>query len=156
VVIATPLIGLLLLAWMARSRFAPSAVWVSVALLPILTLLAPSPLELALTIALEALIVWALAVGLGLDYWRAALTCGFINTFTQPLLYLALMRLNADGGGWRAAFIAGELLVCLVEAALYLACLEDLRRSRHAFIKALGVSLAANGASAILGLLLPV
>jgi len=155
VVIATPIAAALLLAWLVRSRFAPSAIWVSVALVPILTLLSPSPMQLSLTIALEAPIVWAIGVALSIDHWRAALVCADVNAVTQPLLFLALQRLPTAGAAqWRTSYGGSELVVWIVEAVLYLLCLEDLRRSRLALAKAAVISLAANGASALLGLVL--
>lgn len=154
--IATPLAGAVLLVWLVRSRFAPSALWTSIVLVPILTLLAPSPLQLSLTIVLEAPIVWAAAIGLGIDHWRAALVCACINLVTQPLLYLALLHLPTAGAAqWRLSFGGCEVVVWLVEAGLYLACLEDLRRGRRSVLNALLISLVANGASAALVLLPP-
>ena len=154
---AASLAGALVLFWLVRARFSRGATWAAIALLPILVLASASRLELALTIAVEAPIVWALSRPLGLDRWRAVLVCGVVNLITQPLLFLVLTRAPITGVlQWRIAFAACELAVWIAEALLYLSSLEDLRRSRHALAKAFGLSLAANATSALIGLLLPI
>lgn len=152
----TSLAGALCLFWLARSQFSRIAVWAAIGLLPLLVLISPSRLELGVTILAEAPVVWALGGALGLDRRQALLASGFVNTITQPLLYLALRQLpNTGAPRWRLTVAGCELAVWVAEALLYLACLESLRRSRGRVVKALGISLAANAASAALGLLLP-
>lgn len=154
---AASLAGTLMLFCLARARFSRRACWATIGLLPVLVLASASRLELATTIAVESPIVWALARPLGLDRGRAALVCGLINVITQPLLYLVLTRMLISGVlQWRAAFAGCELAVWIAEALLYLACFDDLRRARYAPAKALGLSLAANATSALIGLALPI
>jgi len=154
---AASLAGALILFWLVRARFSRGATLAAVGLLPFLVLASASRLELGLTIAVEAPIVWALSRPLRLDRRRAALVCGLVNLITQPLLYLVLTRAPIVGVlQWRVAFAACELAVWIAEALLYLASLEDLRRARHALAKAFGLSLAANATSALIGLLLPI
>jgi hypothetical protein len=149
--------GAVVLAWLARTRFSRTAVWAAIGVLPLLVLISPSRLELGVTILVEAPIVWALASALGLDRWQALLASGFVNTITQPSLYFALQHFSSPGVlRWRLTFAGCELAVWIAEALLYLACLESLRRARGRVGKALAISLAANAASAILGLLLPI
>ncbi len=154
---AASLAGALVLFWLVRAQFSRGATWAAIGLLPLLVLASASRLELALTIAVEAPIVWALSRRLGLGRRRAALVCGLVNLITQPLLYLVLTRAPIAGVlQWRAAFAGCELAVWIAEALLYLASLEDLRRGRHALAKAFGLSLAANATSALIGLVLPI
>ena len=154
---AASLAGALILFWLVRARFSRGVSGAAIGLLPFLVLASASRLELALTIAVEAPIVWALSWPLGLDRWRAALVCGLVNLITQPLIYLILTRAPIVGVlQWRLAFAGCELVVWIAEALLYLACLEDLRRARHAVAKAFALSLAANATSALIGLLLPI
>ena len=154
---AASLAGALLLFWLVRARFARGAIWAAIGLLPFLVLASASRLELGLTIVVEAPIVVALCGPLAVDRSRAALVCGLVNLITQPLLYLVLIGAPIVGvQQWRVAFLGCELAVWIAEALLYLASLEDLRRSRHALAKAFGLSLAANGTSAVIGLLLPI
>lgn len=156
-VVAPALASALALAWLVRADFSRPAVAASLALLPLLVALAPSPLELALTVGIEAPIVFALAAKLGLNRWRAALVSGLANALTQPLVHLALVRLPAAGpAAWRLDVAALEIGVWLAEAGVYLVCLPDLRRARRPLIEALAISLAANAASTAVGLLLPV
>lgn len=153
---ATPLFAAAVLIWLAVTRIGRMNVAVSLCLLPVLVWFAPSRLELGLTILAEAPIVCTLFALWRLDAWRAATASCFINALTQPVLFLALIHLRTNGSGdWWRTFIAAELVVWLAEALLYLACLESLRRSPGRLAKALTVSLAANGASAVLGLLAP-
>jgi hypothetical protein len=153
-----PLVAALALAWLALARPGARALALSAILLPVLVALAPSRLELGVTIVVEAPIVWLLAWRLGLDRWRAAVVCGFANALTQPLLFLFLRQPPSPGSTphWALSLGAGELVVWIVEAALYLACLESLRRARSPILTALGLSLAANAASTALGLLLAI
>ena len=154
---AASLAGALVLFWLVRARFSRGATLAAIGLLPFLVLASASRLELGLTIVVEAPIVVALCGPLAVDRRRAALVCGFVNLITQPLLYLVLTGAPIVGVlQWRAAFAACELAVWIAEALLYLVCLEDLRGARHALGKAFGLSLAANGTSAVIGLLLPI
>jgi hypothetical protein len=154
---AASLASALMLFSLVGLRFSRGAVWAAIGLLPLLVLASASRLELALTIAVETPIGWALARPLGLERGRTALVCGLANVVTQPLLYLVLTRAPITGLlQWRTSFAVCELGVWLAEALLYLACLENLRRAAHAPAKAFGLSLAANATSALLGLVLPI
>ena len=118
-------------------------------ILPLLIAIAPSSLALVLTILVEAPIIYA-CFG-RLDRRRAIMACCFVNAVTQPLLYLALPHLPFIGPAqWWLSFAGAEGGVWLAEALLYRACLGC------PVARALGASLAANAASAGLGLLLPV
>jgi hypothetical protein len=153
---AAPGLAAVVLVWLAASGFDLRSVVAAAFSLPAIVFLAPSATELGLSMAIEAPIVWALFAALRLHRWRSALASLFVNGLTQPLLHLALVGLAAATvRSWWTAFAVGETLVWLGEALLYLASLPDLRRSRAALAKALGVSLAANAASAAVGLLAP-
>lgn len=92
---------------------------------------------------------------LQLDRRRAVLASIPINLATQPALDLGLHRIPAAAGEhWWLALGIAELAVVLVEAALYLALItrSQPRPVRHA----LALSAAANAASALLGLAMPV
>jgi hypothetical protein len=157
VTVATPLCSIAILIWLVRTDFNRASVVVSFSVLPVLIWFAASRVELGVTILVETPIVWLLSRMLQLGAWRAAAVCCFVNALTQPLLYLVMISGPvAAGAWWWPRFIGAELAVWLAEAALYLACLRRLRRSPGRLAKALGISLAANGASAVLGLLLPI
>lgn len=152
-----PVVSAIALIALARTQNVRIALIAALFGLPILVFFAPSPIELALTILIEGSIVLALSEMLRINGRRAVLACCFINTLTQPLLNLGLHRVNAGTSPqWWTACIALELLVWAAEAMLYLACLQDLRRSKSDVFKAFAISLAANGTSAGLGLLLPI
>ena len=103
--------GGLALVWLVRSGFGRPAVLASIALTPVLILLAPAPGELAVTMAVEAPIVWALFSLPRADRWRAVLTSLLVNALTQPLLYLAVLHLPTGLVLWRAA-LAGVSSWC--------------------------------------------
>jgi hypothetical protein len=143
------------LAWLALTPRPSRTAWTLAALaLVALVFAAVDRAPLAATMAIEAAVVFVLARRLGLAAGRAALASGFVNAVTQPLFLALLPRLPGAGGpDWAAPFALGEAAVILIEAALYLAVLPDLRR-RPA--RALALSLAANTASALIGLALAI
>ena len=98
--------------------------------------------------------VAALAGPLRLPRWRAVGVSGLVNLATQPALVLALRRLPAAGGErWWIVVGAAELAVVLVEAAVYRLLVTGGRRNAAA--NALALSFAANAASTLVGLALP-
>jgi hypothetical protein len=113
-----------------------------------LALLAPSPAELAATIVLEAAVITLLARPLGWRRVDAVSLSLAVNLLTQPLLYLAMLLLLPYLDWW-PLFLALEAGVWLIEARIYGVAL------RGCAAKALLLSLAANGTSAAVGLLLP-
>jgi NADH:ubiquinone oxidoreductase subunit K len=152
-----PIVSAIALIALARTQNVQIALIAALFALPILVLFAPSPFELALTILIEGSIVFVLSEMLRIDGTRAVLACCFVNVLTQPLLNLGLHSLSGGTSSqWWTACVAFELLVWATEAILYLACLQDLRRSKSGVFKAFAMSLAANGTSAGLGLLLPI
>lgn len=152
----TPLGAAVALVVLTRSRFDRRLVVAALVLLPLLVLAAPSKAELLATLLIEGPVVWALARVMRLDAWRALVASGFINSVTQPLLFAGARLAPPTAVGWKLALALAELGVWAVEALLYLACLEGLRRRPRALVRALGLSLAANGASALVGLALPI
>jgi len=101
-------------------------------------------------------VVVAIVAGpLRVELRRAVIASAPINLATQPALYLGLRRIPAAAGEhWWVVLGLAELAVVLLEAALYLAFVT--RSQPRAVRKALAVSLAANAASAVIGLALPV
>jgi hypothetical protein len=135
------------------ARFAKPAVFAGAALIGLLTFYSPAPRETAITIVIEAPIVLFGLRTLRMGGWPVLAACGLANTLTQPL-FAAMLRQTAPEFWWRA-FAAGEVGVWLLEAAIYFALLPALRERPGGAMRALLVSLAANGASAGVGLLLP-
>jgi hypothetical protein len=156
VIALTPVGAALALAALIRSRFDRRIVAAALALSPLLVLAAPSKTELLVTVAVEAPVVWGLARVMRIDAWRAVVASGFVNALTQPLLVVGTRLAPPTALGWTLALAPAELGVWAVEALLYLACLETLRRGPRALVRALGLSLAANAASALVGLALPI
>jgi hypothetical protein len=142
--------GLALLV-LGRTQFAPCRVAAMLAFLPLIVLAAPDRTELGATMLIEAPVVYVLGVALRIDALRLLIASGFVNAVTQPLLYMAL-RHFASADHWFADFLFLEGVVWAAEALLYLACTPGLRRARQGICKALAVSLAANMASALIGL----
>ncbi len=96
------------------------------------------------------MVVALVARPLRLPLARAVAASALVNVVTQPTLYFALTRLPSAGGdGWWLALALAETLVVIVEAAFYRAVVT--RVAARAFV----ISLAANAASALLGLALP-
>jgi hypothetical protein len=138
-----------------RTKFAPRWVAAALILLPFIVLAAPAKAELAATILIEAPVVYALSLALRTDAVRLLIASGFVNALTQPLLYLAL-RHFASADHWWANFLFLEAVVWAAEALLYLACVPGLWRMERGTSKAFAVSLAANAASALIGLAAPI
>ena len=153
-----PIGGAIGLIWLSLARRLSWRAGAAAALaLTVLAMLAPDAPQLAATMAIEAAVVFALAPRLRVARGRAILASGFINAITQPLLYAGLRSAPAAGGpGWQAPLALAEAVVVVVEAGLYLAALADLRGGRGGVLKSLALSLAANAASALIGLVLPV
>ena len=104
---------------------------------------------------LEALVVALLAKPFGLAAGRAIVASLTMNLATQPALYLALVGIDAPAGAaWWTVFALAEAVVVAVEAGLYLALV--VRGRRHAALQALALSTAANAASSLVGLTLPI
>jgi hypothetical protein len=112
---------------------------------------------LALTVCVEAAIVAALSFPLRLKVLQAVLASVAVNLVTQPTLWVLMSSaMFRTPTLWWPALAVGETIVWLVEAGAYLLLLADLRRKPWALAKALALSLAANAASAALGLALGV
>jgi len=152
-----PALSGLMLSLLAATNFRRPVLAAALLALPVIFWLAPSPTELGLTVVVEAPVVTAITAAFGLRAWRAGAFSLFVNGLTQPLLHLALTAPWATTlASWRVGVAAGETIVWLVEAALYFACLADLRRAPAGFATALLTSFAANAASTGLGLALSV
>lgn len=107
------------------------------------------PTALAVTILVEVPVVVVLAAALRVAPWRrAAGAAAVASLLTLPLLWFVLVPLLEPALGWVGAVLVGEALVVAAEVAVYsrlLGC--DLPA-------ALGLSLAANAASVLVGLAL--
>lgn len=112
---------------------------------------------LALTIGVEGAVVAALSAPFRLARLRALLASVAINFITQPLFWGAMvLGPFQTPERWWPAFWIGETTIWVVEAALYLFLLPELRAGRRGLATALALSLAANAASAAAGLTLGV
>jgi hypothetical protein len=112
---------------------------------------------LALTVGVEALVVFVMSFPLRLAWPPAVAASVAINLLTQPTLWVIMVNGSvADPGGYWATLGLGETVVWLVEAGLYLALLAELRRQPGALVKALVLSFAANAASAGVALALAI
>lgn len=135
------------------ARFARPVVFAGAAVVAVLVACSPVPRETAITIVIEAPIVLYGLRSLPMTGWPVLVVCGLANTLTQAL-FATVIRLGAPELWWRAV-VAGEAGVWLLEAAVYFVLLPALRQDPRGPLRALLVSLAANGASASVGLLLP-
>jgi hypothetical protein len=108
---------------------------------------------LAITIAIETPVVAAVAARYRLPIWRIAALSVILNLITQPLLssWLHYVLLGQDYLYWRY-LAAGELCVSVVEAGAYALLL---RGHRNNITCGLVLSGFANGASLLIGLILP-
>jgi hypothetical protein len=151
-----PIGGALGLVWLACADRLSRTAWVCACLaLALLVVAAADRVQLALTMVVEAAVAVWLAPPLRISPARAVITSGFVNALTQPLLFVALPLAPGAGGRlWWLPFLLAEAVVVLLEAGLYLAALPELR-ARRGVRQALALSLAANAASALIGLALP-
>ncbi|HEY1607331.1 MAG TPA: hypothetical protein VGF77_17210 [Allosphingosinicella sp.] len=133
-------------------------------LLPFIVLAAPAKAELAATILIEAPVVYAFSLILRTDAVRLVIASGFVNALTQPLLYLALRHFGSADRWW-ANFLFLEAVVWIAEALLYhvactvactVGCTVGFWRADRRTGKLFAISLAANAASALIGLGLPI
>lgn len=109
------------------------------------------PPALLATIVIEGAIGVAYAAARRLRIWHWLTYAVLINLITQPALWHLMGLLPADISYFRALAV-GESLVWLAETAL----LYLLARGRLTLKRALVLSLAMNGVSLGVGLLLPV
>jgi hypothetical protein len=110
-------------------------------------------LNLVLTVSIEACVLAAYAKRAHFDVKKIVICSIPLNIITQPA-FSAWLRYSLQGQDylWWQFFIAGEIVVWLIEAAAYAWLL---RANKNPFSNALKLSAAANGASLIVGLLLP-
>lgn len=151
-----PAAAILALVLLRRTRFAPRWIIATLVLLPFIVLAAPAKAELAATILIEAPVIYAFSLVLRLDAVRLLIASGFVNALTQPLLYFTLPHFGSADHWW-ASFLLLEAVVWVAEALLYhLACTVGLSRAERRTSKLFALSLAANAASALIGLYLAI
>lgn len=111
-------------------------------------------LTLAVTLAIEIPVVAVVAARCRLPVWRLALLSVILNLITQPFLSVWLHFVLSGQDYLYLHYLAvGELCVWLVEAGAYAWLLRG-----HGNNIAYGLALSgfANGASLLIGLILPV
>lgn len=79
----------------------------------------------ALTCAVELPVYGALLAGAGGMRMRAVLlTALAVNVMSHPLLWLGMGRYQHSTVGYLVAFLVGEVLVCLIEGAVFAVALR--------------------------------
>jgi len=127
------------------------------ALLGLAVGLAPAPAALAVTMLCEAAVVAFLARRSAGSLMIMLAGSAFINAATQPLLYVAMPSLPFSGGPrWWLSLGAAELIVCLVEAGLWLPVLRRAGMEGSLLRMAAIIAFATNMASTLVGLALPI
>jgi hypothetical protein len=109
-------------------------------------------LALGLTLAVEVP-VYAVALSLGwrMPVRRAIMAALAVNAATHPLLWWSLMPLTGHES-YPMVLLFAELTVCLTEALLLAALIPGMRLRRPDPLL-LALSIAANGASVLAGLI---
>jgi hypothetical protein len=117
---------------------------------------APAPAALAVTILCEAAVVAFMASRFAGDLILMLTGSAFINAVTQPLLYALIPTMPIFGGpSWWLSLGMAELVVCLVEAGLWLPVLRRAGMKGGPVVPALVIAFATNAASTLVGLILP-
>jgi hypothetical protein len=148
----TPLGAILLLALIWSGRFSSLTLGIGLAGGVALIASAQAPYELALTIAIEAALISALTLTMKLAPLRLVVASLLLNDLTNPVLSVLLH--SVGDAHWFSGFLVGEILVFVAEALLY-AGLIATPFTQRSLTQGFWLSLLANGASAAVGLLLP-